>query len=571
MESCHSVSRCNSRGENIFGDNLISYSLPICSSSLLFDQPQFNHSAGNRLQLINSQVSQPQIYPRGPQIHQPSVVFSSIQSSQVINPQIYQPQVINPQVYQPQVTNPQLYRPQVINPQVYRPQEIIPQAYQPHLTNPQVYQHQVINPQDYQPQVINPQVYQPLVVNSTNYQPQSINPQVYHPQVADSPIYKSEGVNSSLYKLQGVNPQGYQPQVVEAPNCSQRNQKQSINTQVSQSHLITPQLIPQPYLINSADHHSQSQLINFPVDQPHLINPPNTRVLSIDQPSSIISPGYQPLSPNLSGNACGQFDIKKDIRMDTNEDESLLAANDEYNKDRTMSSEHEENSFNSEVIYHYEPSSDEEEEDKGLEKDDLPDTAEEKESEDFKISENDDYDVVSEQVAEEMEGTSNAHVLEPREKEPINIDDLLDDDDDVRDPDYNEEPEGDDDDDDPDFEIKTTRGGRVVKKVNYKENETSQSRYKEDPSCDTKNKSNSRDTDDPSRDIRRLSTTDDKTRMPIQRIIIPPVTKVTFLNRNGFSAGNSFIVDIQSLFISCTVIVPSQGLKRALISGVISK
>jgi len=139
MESCHAVSRCNSRGENIFGDNLISYSLPICSSSLLFDQPQFNHSAGNRLQLINSQVSQPQIYPRRPQIHQPSVVFSSIQSSQVINPQIYQPQV----------TNPQLYRPQGINPQVYRPQEINPQAYQPHLTNPQVYQHQVINPQDY--------------------------------------------------------------------------------------------------------------------------------------------------------------------------------------------------------------------------------------------------------------------------------------------------------------------------------------------------------------------------------------------------------------------------------------
>ena len=419
----------------------------------------------------------------------------------------------------------------------------------------------MINPQAYQPQVINPQVYQPLVVNSTNYPSQSINPQVYHPQVTDSPIYKSEGVNSSLYKPQGVNPQGYQPQVVEAPNCSQRNQKQSINTQVSQSHLITPQLIPQPYLINSADHHSQSQLINFPVDQPHLINPPNTRVLSIDQPSSIISPGYQPLSPNLSGNACGQFDIKKDIRMDTNEDESLVAANDEYNKDRTMSSEHEENSLKSEVVYHYEPSSDEEEEDKGLEKDVLPDTTEEKESEDFKISENDDYDLVSEQVAEEMEGTSNAHVLEPREKEPINIDDLLDDD--VRDPDYNEEPE-EEDNDDPDFEIKTTRGGRVVKKVNYKEKEISQSRYKEDSSRDTKNKSNSRD-------IRRLSTTDDKTRMPIQRIIIPPVTKVTFLNRNGFSAGNSFIVDIQSLFISCIVVVPSQGLKRALISGVINK
>ena len=522
MESCHAAARCNSRGGNIFGDNLISFSLPICSSSLLFDQPQFYHSAGNQVQLINSQVSQPQIYPLGPQIHKPSVVFSSIQSSQAINPQIYQPQVINPQVYQPQV----------INPQVYRPQEIIPQAYQPHLTNPQVYRHQVINPQDYQPQVINPQAYQPqvinpqvyqsLVVNSTNYQPQSINPQVYHPQVADSPIYKSEGVNSSLYKPQGVNPQGYQPQVVEAPNCSQRNQKQSINTKVSQSHLINPPLIPQPYLINSADHHSQSQLINFPVNQPHLINPPNTRVLSIDQPSSIISPGYQPLSPNLSGNACGPFDIKKDKRMDTNKDKSLVAANDEYNKDRTMSSEHEENSFKSEVVYHYEPSSDEEEEeDKGLEKDDLPDTAEEKESEDFKIPENDDY----EQVAEEMEGTSNAQVLEPREKEPINIDDLLDDDDDVRDPDYYEEPE-EDDNDDPNFEIKRTRGGRVVKKVNYKEKEISESR----------------DTDDPSRDTRRLITTDD--RMPIKRIIIPPVTKVTFLNRKGFRTGNFCIVDI---------------------------
>ena len=291
--------------------------------------------------------------------------------------------------------------------------------------------------------------------------------------------------------------------------------------------MINPPLIPQPYLINSADHHSQSQLINFPVNQPHLINPPNTRVLSIDQPSSIISPGYQPLSPNLSGNACGPLDIKKDERMDTYKDKSLVAANDEYNKDRTMSSEHEGNSFKSELVYHYEPSSDEEEEeDKGLEKDDLPDTAEEKESEDFKIPENDDY----EQVAEEMEGTSNAQVLEPREKEPINIDDLLDDDDDVRDPDYNEEPE-EDDNDDPDFEIKRTRGGRVVKKVNYKEKEISESRDTDDPSRDTDDPS--RDTDDPSRDTRRLITTND--RRPIKRIIIPPVTKVTFLNRQvGF-------------------------------------
>ncbi|MDJ0748631.1 MAG: hypothetical protein QNJ11_04055 [Woeseiaceae bacterium] len=124
--------------------------------------------------VLNPAVFNPAVF--NPAVLNPAVLNPAVLNQAIFDLMVYNPAVLNPAVFNPAVLNPAVFNPAVLNPAVLNPAVLNPAVLNPAVLNPAVLNPAVLNPAVLNPAVLNPAVLNPAVLNTTpGSEPQQVD------------------------------------------------------------------------------------------------------------------------------------------------------------------------------------------------------------------------------------------------------------------------------------------------------------------------------------------------------------------------------------------------------------